>query len=141
MSLREIMKEEYLVISEELEKILTEVKGDLPIKLVREDKEYRIISGYGVFENYWYILIARDSILKDIKESVCSTDTIRYLIDDRKDEMIDEDFFIEDISFLAIENLDDYKIDDYYGASSIKNYSIKNVYIQNQEVVIEIDRY
>lgn len=141
MSLREIMKEEYLVISEELEKILTEVKGDLPIKLVREDKEYRIISGYGVFENYWYILIARDSILKDIKESVCSADTIRYLIDDRKDEMIDEDFFIEDISFLAIENLDDYKIDDYYGASSIKNYSIKNVYIQNQEVVIEIDRY
>lgn len=140
MSLKEMIKEEYLVISEELEKVLNNIKGDLPIKVVREDKVYRIISGYGVFENYWFMVIARDSILEDVDERVCTSDTIRYLINYRKDEMLEEDFFIEGISFLAIENLDDYKIDDYYGASSIKNYSLKNVYVQNQEIVIEMDR-
>ena len=140
MSLREMIKEEYLVISEELEKVLNSIKGDLPIKLIREDKEYRIISGYGVFENFWYMLIARDSIIKDIEEGACSSKTISYFIDSIKEEMIDEDFFIEDIEFLAIENLDDYNSDDYYMSPDIKNYFIKYVYIKNQEVIIEISR-
>lgn len=139
MSLREIIKEEYLVISEKLESVLDSIKGDLPIKLVREEKDYRIISGYGVFENYWYILIVRDSILEYIKEDACSSNRISYLIDYMKDEMLEEDYFIEDIEFLAIENLDDYQINDYYTSSSIKNYTIKDVYIKNQEVIIEIE--
>lgn len=138
MSLREIIKEEYLVISEELENVLNSIGEDLPIKLVKEDKEYKIISGYGVYENYWYLVIANTSILKDIEEEPFTSKNLEFRIDYIKDEMIEEDYTIEDVEFLAIENLDDYKIDDYYMSSDIKNYFIKDVYIKNKEVIIEI---
>lgn len=138
MSLREIIKEEYLVISEELENVLNSIGEDFPIKLVKEDKEYKIISGYGVYENYWYLVIANTSILKDIEEEPFTSKSLELRIDYIKDEMIEEDYTIEDVEFLAIENSDDYKIDDYYMSSDIKNYFIKDVYIKNKEVIIEI---
>lgn len=141
MSLREIIKEEYLVISEELEKVLNSLNEDLPIKLINEDKEYRIVSGYGVFENYWFLVIIRDSILKDVEEEPFNSKLLNYCIDSMKEEMIDDDYTVEDMEFLAIENLDDYKIDDYFMSSDIKKYFIKDVSILNNEIVINIGRY
>lgn len=142
MSLKEIIKEEYLVISEELEKILNQLNKDIPVKVKVGDKYASIISPYGVFENIWYSVILNNEILDEVYETAQTSKDLAYYIDYRKDEMLEEDFLIEDLRFLYLDNLEDcnkYINSCVYEDRSIKDFYIKNVYILNKELIIEVE--
>lgn len=142
MSLREMIKEDYLVISEELEKVLNQLNKDIPVKVKVGDKYASIISPYGVFENIWYSVILNNEILDEVYETAQTSKDLDYYMDYRKDEMLEEDFFIEDLRFLYLDNMDDYNKymnSCIYEDRSIKDYYIKDVYILNEEVIIEVE--
>ena len=140
MSLREQIKSEYLVISEEVETVLNQIKEDIPVKVKINNKHCSIISSYGVFENIWYCVALNDEFINKIEEEGQTSKDLEYFIDYRKDEMLEEDFIIENLEFLYLDNMEDYKkyvSGDLYEDMSIKNYSINNVYISNNNVIIE----
>ena len=142
MSLREMIKEDYLIISEELEKVLNQLNENISVKVKFADNYSSIISSYGVFENIWYSVILNNEILDEVNETAQTSKDLDYYIDYRKDEMLEEDFFIEDLRFLYLDNLEDYNKymnSCIYEDKNIKDFYIKNVYILNKELIIEVE--
>ena len=104
MSLREMIKEDYLVISEELEKVLNQLNENISVKVKFADNYSSIISSYGVFENIWYSVILNNEILDEVNETY-----------------------------------NKYMNSCIYEDKNIKDFYIKNVYILNKELIIEVE--
>lgn len=141
MSLREYLKEECLIIDESLENKLKQLKKDTNIKIKKDGVCYSWIALYGVYYNYWYLVAIKDDILNEIEDRPMTSENLKYRIDIQKEEMIDEDYEIEGLCFYCLNTIEEYKkfIDIcLYEDSSIEEYSIKDVYVSDDELVLEL---
>lgn len=138
MSIRECIKEEYLVLDEKLEKILKEIKDDILIKIKKDDRLYDLICGYGVFEEMWFLATLRDDLTEMIEENPLTSKGLIWRIDAQKDEMIEEDYSIDGMYFYCLDSVKDYNecLDSCDNKFSF--HEIYNVYVEDNKLIIEV---
>lgn len=138
MSIRECIKEECLIIEENLEKILKETKEDIIIKIKKDNQLYDLICGYGVFENMWFLTALRDDFTETIEGKPLTSTGLKWRIDAQKDEMIEEDYFIEGMYFYCLDNVKEYEECLNNCDDKFRFYEIDSVCIEDDKLIINV---
>lgn len=136
MSIRELIKEEYLIIEEKLERVLGDLKNNVVIKIEKDNNMYDLVCGYGVVENMWFLVAIKDSLTETMGMKPIMSEGLAWRINLQKDEMIEEDYFLQGMFFYCLDSENDYN--EYI--DSLENkfdfHEINKVYIKDDKLII-----